>query len=304
MVSGQCSSLSISQRHVNASGACRKKLRELEREFWCWSSLLDGACSSSSLLWRRKRCWSPLWCSISAFFPRWNSDLEVYFWRSCVLQTRNLRVVFRAGQWHHGHPHWQRYRRTTCDPKAPSRSWTPSWPKGFRARRPWRQELAWESKRQPLGKRSCSILILLVTPTALNNPQRRNLTILRWICFTATHGELCGMTVEHTEYLPAWLLISCLSLPLSPYHKLISPKSSLLWVGFVRPSDLNNRIYSCDDKDFKIYIKSSGGEKLWREIRIFWLMSGEKEINKGRKKSSANAVWRRQTHLGRFSYME
>lgn len=206
------------------------------------------------------------------------------FLKELCSPSKKFELVFRAGQWHYGHPLWQRCQRTTCGPKAPSRSWTPPWPQGLQ-RRPWRQGLARESKHHPLGKHSCSILILPVTPAALNSPQRRNLTMLRWIHFTATRGELCGTTVEHTEYLPTSPLISCLSLPLSPCHKLVSSKPSLLWVGFVRPSGLNNRIYSCGDNHFKIYIKSSGGENSGGKSEYSDLCQGKKKRNhlKGEK---------------------
>lgn len=149
MVSGQCSNLWISWRHVYASRACRKKLRELEREFWCCSSLLDGACSSSSLLWRRKRCWSPLWYSRSAFFPRGNSDLEVSFWRSYVLQTRNLRLFAELGSGTMGTRTGRGAGGPCVIPKLPAEAGHHHDPRGFRARRPWRQELSWESKHQP-----------------------------------------------------------------------------------------------------------------------------------------------------------
>lgn len=41
-------------------------LRKWGRVFWCQTSLLDGVSSSSGSLWRRKRCWRPLWFSTSS----------------------------------------------------------------------------------------------------------------------------------------------------------------------------------------------------------------------------------------------
>lgn len=46
--------------------------------------------------------------------------------------------------------------------------------------------------------------------------------MLRWIFFTAAHGELCGMTVEHTEHL-----LSLTAHPLPQFAFISSPQTAI-----------------------------------------------------------------------------
>lgn len=60
----------------------------------------------------------------------------------------------------------------------------------------------------------------------------------------------------------AWPFIPCLSLPLSPHHKLLSPKPSLLWVGFVRLSVLITGFTVVMTKILKSILRAAEGKTL------------------------------------------